>query len=115
MSDFEPSHEPVDQEESILDWNVPGSLPDASALDKVFWGDAGQIESILIPVQPAPKPLAILEKLGPSPFERGSFPLIGFLATTFDKVSQFALERAGSALPPTMATVLPDSIDSLDD
>ncbi len=60
-----------------------------------FWGDPEALERFDIHIQPPVKPLAILEKLGPSPFERGSFPLIGFLATTFDKVSQYALERAG--------------------
>jgi|CXWL01.1.fsa_nt_gi hypothetical protein len=60
-----------------------------------FWGDSREIENVVITFRPPIKPLAILEKLGPSPFERGSFPLIGFLATTFDKVGQFALERAG--------------------
>ena len=60
-----------------------------------FWGDSADIERVVLAIHPPIKPLAILEKLGPSPFERGSFPLIGFLATTFDKVSHFALERAG--------------------
>ena len=36
---------------------------------------------------------AALEQLGPSPFARGGFPLIGFLATTYDKVGRYALER----------------------
>lgn len=65
-----------------------------------FWGDAAMIEHIAIKIRPPEKPLAILEKLGPSPFERGGFPLIGFLATTYDKVSQYALERAGQSSPP---------------
>lgn len=60
-----------------------------------FWGDDEAISHFAVYVRPAEKPLAILEKLGSSPFERGQFPFIGFLATTFEKVSQFALERAG--------------------
>ncbi|MFQ5489848.1 MAG: hypothetical protein ACE5GE_03920 [Phycisphaerae bacterium] len=35
----------------------------------------------------------ILKRLGPSPFEPGSFPLIGFLASAYDRVSRFADER----------------------
>jgi hypothetical protein len=63
-----------------------------------FWGNAAKIEAIEVRIEPPEKPLAILEKLGPSPFERGGFPLIGFLATTYDKVSRYALERgAGRA------------------
>lgn len=61
-----------------------------------FWGDAHALHSISTAIQAPAKPLEILEQLGPSPFERGGFPLIGFLATTYDKVSQFALERVAS-------------------
>lgn len=66
-----------------------------------FWGDDRAIAQVAagIAIKPPHKPLATLEKLGPSPFERGRFPLIGFLATTYDKVSQFALERGGYQSP----------------
>lgn len=68
-----------------------------------FWGDARAIGQIHITLKPPAKPLATLEKLGPSPFERGRFPLIGFLATTYDKVSHFALERGGYQPPASSA------------
>lgn len=85
----------IDQEEAFVDWGLEqGETPEAN-LQREFWGDLDAIDSVKIGVKPPVKPLAILETLGPSPFERGRFPLIGFLATTFDKVSQFALERAG--------------------
>ena len=110
MSDFEPREgEQIDQEESILEWNEPGPTSGATGEHTAFWGDQHAIESVTIAVRPAPKPLAMLEKLGPSPFERGSFPLIGFLATTFDKVSQFALERAGYESPSNPTASSPDS------
>lgn len=64
-----------------------------------FWGDGFPLESFDVTIRPPAKPLAILEKLGSSPFERGQFPFIGFLATTYEKVSQFALERAGYQSP----------------
>ncbi len=113
MNDFEPSNsEQIDQEESILAWNVPGSNPPANDEQTDFWGDAHEIEKIIIILRPPSAPLAILEKLGPSPFERGGFPLIGFLATTFDKVSQFALERAGYALPDVSTRTSTDSTES---
>ncbi|MCC7290823.1 MAG: hypothetical protein IT449_02035 [Phycisphaerales bacterium] len=35
----------------------------------------------------------ILRKLGPSPFERGGFPLVGFLATVYEKVGRDARTR----------------------
>jgi hypothetical protein len=113
MNDFEPSNgEQIDQEEAILDWNVPDSNSPVSEECKEFWGDAREIEKIIITVRPPAAPLAILEKLGPSPFERGGFPLIGFLATTFDKVSQFALERAGYAPLGAATTTSTDSTES---
>lgn len=113
MNDFEPFNgEQIDQEEAILDWDVPNTNPPVSDEHKDFWGDAREIEKIIITVRPPSAPLAILEKLGPSPFERGGFPLIGFLATTFDKVSQFALERAGYAPPDAPITISTDSTDT---
>jgi len=69
--------------------------PDTFDLPAEFWGEPTDMEALTVPIQAPKKPLAILEKLGPSPFERGGFPLVGFLATTYDKVSQFALERGG--------------------
>lgn len=78
----------------IVDFQSPmkGDLSAAIAYAR-FWGHAAEIEAIEVRIEPPEKPLAILEKLGPSPFERGGFPLIGFLATTYDKVSRYALER----------------------
>lgn len=57
-----------------------------------FWDCAADLDEVTIRILPPPAPLAILERLGPSPFPRGGFPLIGFLATTYEKVSRYALE-----------------------
>lgn len=57
-----------------------------------FWQCAGDLDEVAIRIVPPTAPLAILERLGPSPFPRGGFPLIGFLATTYEKVSRYALE-----------------------
>lgn len=62
-----------------------------------FWGSEVEGEAVEIKIEPPDVPLEFLERLGPSPFERGAFPLIGFLATTYDKVSRYALERAHPA------------------
>ena len=75
---------------------VPTVFPTSPALDEVidsFWDAGPEFESVQIRIEPPDRPLALLEQLGPSPFERGSFPLIGFLATTYDKVSRYALKR----------------------
>jgi hypothetical protein len=58
-----------------------------------FWNVGPDFASVTISIAPPDPPLALLERLGPSPFERGGFPVIGFLATTYDKVSRYALTR----------------------
>ena len=76
---------------------LPTVYPTSPPLEDVigqFWNLGPDFASVEVHVEPPAQPLAILEKLGPSPFERGSFPLIGFLATTYDKVSRYALDRA---------------------
>ena len=78
---------------------VPTIYPTSPPLEEVldgFWRTGPKFESLTSRLVPPEKPLAILEQLGPSPFERGGFPLIGFLATTYDKVSRYAL-RGGRA------------------
>ena len=63
------------------------------ALVDSFW-DAGEaFESVEIKVEAPDQPLAILEKLGSSPFAHSRFPLIGFLATTYDRVSRVAIDQ----------------------
>ena len=77
----------------------PASYKQEGVEAQPFWGDDESLAEFQVSVHPPSKPLAILEKLGSSPFERGQFPFIGFLATTYEKVSQFALERAGNQRP----------------
>ena len=70
----------------------PTSPPLEDGLDS-FWETGPEFDSVEIRIEPPERPLELLEQLGPSPFERGGFPLMGFLATTYDKVSRYALER----------------------
>ena len=75
---------------------VPTVYPTSPPVDEQverFWDTGPEFESVRIRVEPPERPLALLEHLGPSPFERSGFPVIGFLATTYDKVSRYALER----------------------
>ncbi|MCH8242198.1 MAG: hypothetical protein IH897_06265 [Planctomycetes bacterium] len=58
-----------------------------------FWRAGEELDEVEVLIEPSESPLELLEQLGTSPFERGSFPLIGFLATTYDKVSRDALDR----------------------
>ena len=75
---------------------APGVYPPSPPLDEQvdrFWEVGPEFDAIDVRITPPDEPLALLEQLGTSPFERGEFPLIGFLATTYDKVSRYALER----------------------
>ena len=75
---------------------VPTIYPTSPPVDEVmgrFWEVGPEFESVRIRIEAPTRPLALLEQLGPSPFERGGFPVIGFLATTYDKVSRHALQR----------------------
>ena len=58
-----------------------------------FWQAGEELDEVEILIEPAESALELLEQLGTSPFERGGFPLIGFFATTYDKVSRDALDR----------------------
>jgi len=80
---------------------VPTIYPTSPPLEEEigrFWDVGPDFDAVEIRIEPPERPLALLEQLGPSPFERGGFPLIGFLATTYDKVSRYALER-GAMIP----------------
>lgn len=70
----------------------PASPPLRECL-ATFWEVGPEFDAVQVRIEPPKKPLAVLEQLGPSPFERGGFPLIGFLATTYDKVGRYALKR----------------------
>ncbi len=75
--------------------NVETSKRDRQDVDDWdrFWDTGPEFEEVRVHIEPPETPLALLKQLGPSPFEPGGFPLIGFLATTYDKVSRYALER----------------------
>ena len=75
---------------------IPTIYPTSPAVEDVidrFWEADPKLESVKIDIEPPEKPLTLLERLGPSPFERSRFPLIGFLATTYDRVTRYTLER----------------------
>ncbi len=77
---------------SIVPTIYPTSPPIEELIDR-FWEHDPRLDTVKIRLEPPEKPLFLLEKLGPSPFERGGFPLIGFLATTYEKVGRYALQR----------------------
>ena len=92
MPDSSEEHTPIPPSLEV----VPTIYPTSPPIDEVvasFWDVGPEFDSVRIRIEPPRTPLAILEQLGPSPFEQGGFPLIGFLATTYDKVSRYALDR----------------------
>lgn len=68
------------------------SPPLEETLDRFYQVGPG-FHSVKIQIEPPDRALELLERLGSSPFPRRGFPVIGFLATTYDKVSRYALER----------------------
>jgi|GEM_PF-2553170 len=75
---------------------VPTIFPTSAPLEdslEAFWETGPEFPEIRITIAPPQSPLGVLEALGPSPFPRGGFPMVGFLATTYDKVSRYALDR----------------------
>ena len=59
-----------------------------------FWSPAVPLDE-LPGIPPAPdEPYEILKRLGPSPFAGSNFPLIGFFASAYERVSRFARERS---------------------
>ena len=80
---------------TIVPTIYPTSPPVEELIER-FWETGPEFDAVRIDIAGPGQPLALLEELGPSPFARGGFPVIGFLATTYDKVSRYALEREGS-------------------
>lgn len=92
MTTTSPSDDEMPPALEVVPTIYPTSPPLEECLDR-FWEAGPQLESVQTRIEPPKTPLDLLERLGTSPFERGAFPLIGFLATTYDKVSRYALER----------------------
>lgn len=93
MSDSKDNKAPVTAtSKPAVPTTYPASAPIEDMLDR-FWQAGPSLEDVQIVLEPPERSLALLEQLGPSPFERKGFPLIGFLATTYDRVSRYALDR----------------------
>lgn len=59
-----------------------------------FWN--GKTDLAELPPFPDSDATPVLKKLGPLPFPRGNFPIVGFLATLYDHVSTHAAQWLGS-------------------
>lgn len=62
----------------------PGCAPDSLA----FYQLRGEWDDLRFP--PPGDDMPVLKLLGPLPFPRGGFPVMGFLATLYDHVAEYA-------------------------
>ena len=75
---------------------VPGSERPAAALEACvedFWESGPELDRVSAPLRAPEVRHALLRRLGPSPFERGKFPLVGLLATCYEVISERALKQ----------------------
>ena len=92
---MESETQPIDEMPTplgVVPTAFPTSPPIEEMLDRFF--DPGpEFATVEVDRSEPETHLEILEQLGASPFPRGDFPLIGFLASTYDRVSRYALDR----------------------
>ncbi len=69
----------------------PADLP--AGADR-FWAPPADLDAIGVP--PDAESIPALRRLGPLPFPRGGFPLMGFLATVYDHIATHADEVLAS-------------------
>jgi hypothetical protein len=76
----------------LYDYLHTPAPPLTETLDS-FWSPRVPLEGLPEIPPPTSEPYEILRRLGPSPFDDSSFPLIGFFASAYERVSRFARER----------------------
>lgn len=59
-----------------------------------FWVGEGSIEALDLPIGPPEVSHPLLRRMGPSPFAKAKFPIVGLLATCYDLVSRDAIGEA---------------------
>lgn len=71
----------------------PTPSPNLPPDPATFWN--GKTDLAELPPFPDSDATPVLKKLGPLPFPRGNFPIVGFLATLYDHVSAHAAHWLG--------------------
>ena len=61
-----------------------------------FWDAGPELAEVDLQLEPPAVSKPLLRRLGPSPFDQASFPLVGLLATCYDVISERATSRNGS-------------------
>jgi len=72
-----------------------GPPQDLTQAPKAFWSVGEDLDALSPPPLAETKP--VLQRLGPLPFPRGKFPLMGFLATVYDQIAAFAGQALGAS------------------
>lgn len=87
-ADHEPA-EGIPPSLKVVPTVFPASPPIEECIDR-FWRVGPAFETGMDAASTPRSQPSVLEQLGPSPFPRGGFPVVGFLATTYERVSAFA-------------------------
>ncbi len=74
------AHEGVERCRAPLDEQLDG-----------FWTAGPALSEVQTPIRPPEVSHPLLRRLGPSPFDKGKFPLAGLLATCYDLISESAI------------------------
>jgi len=75
----------MNAETETLAAGPPTELPADADL---FWAPPADLDTLERP--PESESIPALQRLGPLPFPRGGFPLMGFLATVYDHIADHA-------------------------
>lgn len=76
-----------------------------------FWTGSGSIDQLDLPIGPPEVSHPLLRRMGPSPFPKAKFPIVGLLATCYDLVSRDAI---GDEAAPDAGGESGDDVSSSD-
>lgn len=76
------------------------ALPDEAATLERFWEAQGDLESLDLALEPPAVATPMLRRLGQSPFEDASFPLVGLLATCYEVARERLLKEESGEVGP---------------
>ncbi len=91
---------------------LAGSLQESIG---TFWEGEGDVGLMDLPIEPPAVSHPLLRRLGPSPFQGASFPLVGLLATCCEVISSEAIRQRLLTEPDTSANgdaTVPDDATS---
>ena len=71
----------------------PAPPPDLPTDPQLMWQPPATPDALPLSADPTSRPA--LEQLGASPFPRGGFPILGFLASVYEHVAARARHRRG--------------------